>query len=402
MPRKGVHAPLTSDPMSAQTTTTLALSILFVSAGHVSAQVSIATPESENALQVCASTTDKTVRLDCYDRWAGRFSEPTEKTAATPSTAPIARSLPERIVTVKQEEPSASTELARTDACHDGQYSTLSRFWELESGTDCGTFRIRGYRPLSFSIVVSDSVNRQPSSTADNRTATSPVNYNNTETRLQLSMRTKVAQGLLTTSDSSRKDSLWFAYSQQSYWQLFSGDISRPFRTTDLEPEVIYVYPTDAKLPFNWRLRYSGAGLVHQSNGQTLPLSRSWNRAYLMAGAELDNRWMLQARVWKRLSDTAGSDDNPGIENTIGRGELKTMWNFNQQHTFGVTWLTSLRQQSNGSTRLEWLRTLGSRDDGGKSNLRLHTQLFSGYGDSLIDYNRKRTVFSVGLSLLDF
>jgi len=45
---------------------------------------------------------------------------------------------------------------------------------------------------------------------------------------------------------------------------------------------------------------------------------------------------------------------------------------------------------------------LGSRDDGGKSNLRLHTQIFSGYGDSLIDYNRKRTVFSVGLSLLDF
>ncbi|MBU6467449.1 MAG: phospholipase A, partial [Burkholderiales bacterium] len=39
---------------------------------------------------------------------------------------------------------------------------------------------------------------------------------------------------------------------------------------------------------------------------------------------------------------------------------------------------------------------------GGKSNLRLHTQLFSGYGDSMIDYNHKRTVFSVGLSLVDF
>ena len=37
-----------------------------------------------------------------------------------------------------------------------------------------------------------------------------------------------------------------------------------------------------------------------------------------------------------------------------------------------------------------------------KSNLRLHVQLFSGYGESLIDYNRKRTSLSVGLSLLDF
>ncbi len=400
--RQGFHTPITSDPMTSRTSTPFVLSILLLSVGHASAQAVQATPESENALQICAATTEKMARLDCYDRWAGRLSMPMETTVTTPATDPAERRLPERIGTVEKVETSASTEIARTDACHDGQYSPLSRFWELENGTDCGTFRIRGYRPLSLSVVGADSVNRQPTSSADNRSATSSVNYSNTETRLQLSMRTKIAQGLLTAGDTERKDSLWFAYSQQSYWQLFSGDISRPFRTTDHEPEVIYVYPSDAKLPFDWRLRYTGAGLVHQSNGQPLPLSRSWNRAYLMAGAELDKRWMVQARVWKRLPENANSDDNPGIENTIGRGELKTMWNFNQQHSFGVTWLTSLRQQSNGSTRLEWLRTIGSRDDGGKSNLRLHTQLFTGYGDSLIDYNRKRTVFSVGLSLLDF
>ena len=37
-----------------------------------------------------------------------------------------------------------------------------------------------------------------------------------------------------------------------------------------------------------------------------------------------------------------------------------------------------------------------------RPHLRLHTQLFSGYGDSLSDYNFRRTVLSVGLSLLDF
>ena len=36
------------------------------------------------------------------------------------------------------------------------------------------------------------------------------------------------------------------------------------------------------------------------------------------------------------------------------------------------------------------------------SNLRFHTQLFHGYGDTLVDYNRKRTVLSIGLSLVDF
>ena len=57
-------------------------------------------------------------------------------------------------------------------------------------------------------------------------------------------------------------------------------------------------------------------------------------------------------------------------------------------------------QAGRGSARLEWFKTLAPAS--GQSDLRLHTQLFSGYGDSLTDYNFRRTVFSVGLSLLDF
>ena len=71
-------------------------------------------------------------------------------------------------------------------------------------------------------------------------------------------------------------------------------------------------------------------------------------------------------------------------------------------HTLSATVRSSLGSAPRGSLRVEWLRTLGDGIGGGRSNLRLHTQLFSGYGDSLIDYNRKRTVFSVGFSLLDF
>ena len=48
------------------------------------------------------------------------------------------------------------------------------------------------------------------------------------------------------------------------------------------------------------------------------------------------------------------------------------------------------------------MHTLGEGWLGGKSNLRLHASLFSGYGDSLIDFNQRRTVFSIGLSLIDF
>jgi len=107
--------------------------------------------------------------------------------------------------------------------------------------------------------------------------------------------------------------------------------------------------------------------------------------------------------VWHRLHEDATSDDNPGIENYIGRGEVTGAWTFNTDNTFSATVRSNLKSDSKGSLRVEWLRSLGPREQGGlRGGLRLHTALFTGYGDSLIDYNRKRTVFSVGLSLVDF
>ena len=293
-------------------------------------------------------------------------------------------------------------DVARVEGCRDPQYSDLSRFWELESGTDCGTFSFRGYRPITVSVVASSSVNRRPTSTADGNSATDSTQYRRTENRIQLSVRTKIAQGLLTQGNPTLKDSVWFGYSQQSYWQLFTPQISRPFRSTDHEPEVMYVYPTTAQLPFGWKWRYSGLGLVHQSNGQSKPLSRSWNRAYLMTGIELDNRFSINAKLWKRIPERMNNDDNPGISDYVGRSELAVAWNMDKNNTLGATLRHSLASSDRGSLRLDWMQTLGSGMFGTKSNLRLHTALFSGYGDSMIDYNRKRTVLSVGFSLVDF
>ncbi|MCB1979785.1 MAG: phospholipase A [Burkholderiaceae bacterium] len=358
------------------------------------------TDAPDAAWRRCAAmTADANARLACFDGWAQQQAlgapmasggAPAASDNALQAQAPVDTTLPATRV----------IEVARTEGCRDPQYSETSRFWELETGTDCGSFSFRGYRPINASLVAASNVNRYPG--AAGVPSTDPTPYRRTEARLQLSVRTKVAQNLLTQGDPTRRDSLWFGYTQQSYWQVFTGDISRPFRATDHEPEVMYVYPTDAKLPFGWRWRYSGIGLNHQSNGQSEPLSRSWNRAYLMTGVELDNRWRVQAKIWKRISEDASSDDNPGISDYIGRGEISAFWNVNPNNTLGLTLRSSLAHAARGSARLEWLQALGTGLGGGKSNLRLHTQLFSGYGDSLIDYNRKRTVFTVGLSLVDF
>ncbi|HSV58499.1 MAG TPA: phospholipase A, partial [Variovorax sp.] len=280
------------------------------------------------------------------------------------------------------------------DACRDRQYSTLSRFWELEDGSDCGTFSLRGYRPIDVSFAMATDRPQTPTSPAPNHTGT-PTDYQPGEMRLNLSLRTKLAQGLLTGADPTRKDSLWFGYSQQSTWQIFNSELSRPFRTTDHEPEVMYVYPTDMHLPGGWRWRYAGLGLAHQSNGQSEPLSRSWNRVYLMGGLELDNRFVFTARAWKRISEDPADDDNPDITSYVGRAEFSGIWNPDGKNSIGL----QLRTFGKGSQRLEYTRAIG---DPAKGDLRFVMQLFNGYGDTLVDYNRKRTVFSVGLRLVDF
>ena len=378
------------------------------SAQATSAAVTAPPPLALDTWRQCAATTDNQARLACFDAWAQQ-QEPLTPPPATqwsrlPTEAVASAAMPTDTAAAAAGglaiAPALPLPATPTNGgCRDARYSEISRHFELEPGSDCGTFSLRGYRPLSVSVVQGSRVNGQPFSPS--RGAALAQNYQRHEMRIQVSARTKVAQGLLTGPRSSGKDSLWFGYTQQSYWQLFNGGISRPFRSTDHEPEVFYVYPTDAPLPWGGRWRYSGVGLVHQSNGESNPLSRSWNRWYVMTGAEWRSGWQLHLKAWKRVAESAENDDNPGIQDYVGRGEARLLWNVNDQHILGLT-VRGTPGRGRGSGRLEWLRTLGEGWNGGKSNLRLHVQLFSGYGDSLLDYNYKRTALSVGLSLLDF
>ena len=381
--------------------------VLIAGASLAQAQTPVAPTEG---WKVCSSEADNQARLTCFDRWAVAQSPlaPPAPIPSIPAEAAWASANPPSGATrsgdVSLTLPTSSApDLHDERDCTNPRTSQLSRFWELEPASDCGTFGIRGYRPLSLSWIGSNSVNAAPSSPSAGHTAMTPVDYSTSEIRIQLSVRTKIARGLLTEGHSPQRDSLWFGYTQQSYWQLFNRDISRPFRSTDHQPELIYILPLDAPLNHGWRLRYGGLAINHQSNGQSLPLSRSWNRIILMAGMEKDDRFSLTGRIWARVPERNGQDDNPDISDHIGRAEVAALWSVNKTHTLGVTLRHSLRSQARGSVRLEWLQAIGQkRADGEPSGLRFHTQLFSGYGDSLLDYNRRRTVLSVGLSLVDF
>ncbi|WP_341917417.1 phospholipase A [Polaromonas sp. YR568] len=393
----------------------LAASLLYaalLASGAVQAQTGSAGPtvqerNNRQGWQVCqAMSGDAAAQLACFKNWAVSQS-PADTPPPSLTTAPANADTGQKSAEVLLL-PAMNTEApdGKKLGCRNTKYSELSRFWELQRGSDCDTFGLRGYRPISVMWSGSNSVNNQPSSPAPGYSASTPSSYRRAETRLQLSVRTKLAKGLLASGgdDESGIDSLWFGYTQQSYWQLFNGSASRPFRTTDHEPELVYIYPHQIDLPGGWKYRLSGLGLNHQSNGQGLPQSRSWNRVYLMGAAEKelggDSRLDLQARVWQRVRERSGQDENPGISDYIGRAELAGHWQINRTHSLGLTLRHSLKSEARGSARLEWMKASTSIAD--SAALRYHVQLFSGYGDSLVDYNRRRTVLSVGLSLVDW
>lgn len=82
-------------------------------------------------------------------------------------------------------------------------------------------------------------------------------------------------------------DGLFFGMTLKSFWQVYTGDASRPFRETNYRPELFYFTPT------SWQplggSTWLGFGIEHESNGQRQELSRSWNRVYTNLTFAKDN-----------------------------------------------------------------------------------------------------------------
>jgi phospholipase A1 len=307
----------------------------------------------------CRRLADPDARLACYDRV---FGDPV---------------------------PAESDDLAV-----DAAGSALTRFWELDAAGKRGTFHVLTWQP-NFVLPVNfgSDMNQAPSS------PTQPVpsglpEYDDFEALVQLSIRAKIAEDLLLPGGD-----LWFGYTHRIQWQVWNGDASRPFRNTDYEPELFYVAPIPARmsvLPGGWRWRLAQVGIGHQSNGQTDPLSRSWNR--LSGGVAVERgRLSLQARYFWRLQER-DDDDNPDLMHYMGRTELRATWWPGVSITT-LTWRTNFDALDRGSLTFDFSYPM-NRDN--PEGLRWYLRAFHGFGESLLDYNFRKTSVGAGVMLFAF
>jgi len=324
-------------------------------------------------LTQCAAIDNDRERLRCYDALAGG-----EKTAPSvlgeDQTAPGDDALKQLAV-----EPFSLPEKGTAQA------TALSARWELEPATKQGAWNVRPHQPM-FILPVRITNNSNDFPQSPSRPSSESVPLDNTELEFQVSFKVKAAQDMFST----RAD-LWVAYTQQSQWQIYSPDISRPFRETNYQPEIFAVFPTDYEL-LGLKGRFISLGLVHQSNGRADPMSRSWNRAYAQFGFERGN-FSLFARPWYRFKEDAPDDDNPDMVRYMGYGDLLAVYELGR-HEF------SLLGRYNPGSGYGAIQGTWSFPIHGK--LKGYVKVFSGYGETLIDYNWNQTTIGIGVSLVEW
>jgi phospholipase A1/A2 len=321
----------------------------------------------------CTVLSEAAARLACYDRLHGR-SEPAAVPAETARPA---------IASAASTPASAPAPGTPSGADPDSQ---LGARWDLD-GQRSALFAPRAYKPVYLMPGTwTDRVNRRPGSPAPDHSVSDPLVLKAVEAKYQLSLKAKFAHAVF-----GMPISVWGGYTQSSRWQLYNGADSRPFRETNYEPEVMLVAPLALDLP-GWKLRMASLSLNHQSNGRALPLSRSWNRVIGGLAVERDD-WVAELRGWNRINEAPKDDDNPDISDYIGRVELR-LARYWGEHALSLQLRHSMRSgtQSRGSAQLDYVFPLAGALHG-------QLQLFSGYGESLIDYNLRQTKAGLGVTI---
>jgi len=193
--------------------------------------------------------------------------------------------------------------------------------WQLDPGTKDGVYRVKPYEPV-YVVPVSrrKNVNVSPCSPNPANCASGAGETDlHIDAKFQLSLKTKVLQNIFDSPID-----LWAAYTQQSFWHVYDADNSRAFGETHHQPEawLTLLLKVGPAWP-QWRM--FNLGVVQQSNGQSDPPSRSWNRIYATCGLASGDL-SLFVKPWWRIRESAADDNNPDISDYTGRIEFRAVF----------------------------------------------------------------------------
>lgn len=187
---------------------------------------------------------------------------------------------------------------------------------------------------------------------------------------------------------------LFIGYSQKMFWEIYK--LSDPFSDIDFNPELFFKFESknnflnNADLGF---IDYFQLGLFeHKSNGEDGTNSRGYDRSYVQIQVSWGDFLNIGANIKYFYIYPSQIADNPSIQNYIGSFEWKVFLKLKGKPekvdyeelyaAFGTGGGMNGFDFSKGWQEYGFMvRTLFSR-------IRPYIQVWHGYGESLLDYNR--------------
>ena len=186
---------------------------------------------------------------------------------------------------------------------------------------------------------------------------------------------------------------LYFGYTQNSFWDL--GEDSKPFRDTSYRPSLVWQGKVEGPrwLPQSWK-----AGYEHESNGKEDEDSRSIDTLFF------EPRWQREfadgsvASINPRVRAYLDKEENPDIQRSRGYVNWGAQYGWNDGWKFSLNYLQGTAGYA--TAQLDASYPLGTEVFSNIGSF-IHFQYFSGYGETLLNYDeRKSDQFRIGISIV--
>jgi outer membrane phospholipase A len=186
---------------------------------------------------------------------------------------------------------------------------------------------------------------------------------------------------------------LYFGYTQNSIWDLSSD--SRAFRDTSYRPQFFWKWDRSDDKTFIDSVRL---GLEHESNGGDMERSRSINTAFVRPEWHFRRANGHEIQFTPKIYTYLDKEENPDIEQYRGYVD----WEL--RYDIAGDWIGRVmaRQGTSGKGSFQLDLSKRARDlRFGPLGGYFHLQYFTGYGESILDYNvRRKSQLRIGYAIV--
>ena len=200
--------------------------------------------------------------------------------------------------------------------------------------------------------------------------------------------------------------SLFFGYTQTSWFQQFNYLYSNPVRDTNYKPSIFYSYPIDFSL-LGGKLKEVSIGYLHFSNGiggKECLRVKGWSIAKNCRSRSLGNRIMFEG-IWEingfgvhivAWPYIPYRRDNPDIAKYVGYANMRLYYKHNRHFAeIHIAPIISDFTSYHGSIQLGYAYSVSKF-------FAIYGQYFYGYGNSLYEYNINTQRVGIGIRVAGF